>query len=181
MKQQKGLSLIELVIVLAVIAILATIGWPIYLEQSYINKRSDAVIATNSVAAALTQYATDKGNFVWNANPGAVTVDNAHNLYKPNVDVGNDATDPLKNRTCTEDRGYRWSTTNTRYESCNGYYVITVSTADASGFKITTVPTPGTDLAANDADCTQFTLDNNAVKGFDGSSDSSVKRCWGSS
>lgn len=180
MKKQKAFSLIELIVVLGVIGLLATFGWPAYLDQARANKRSDAIVATNAVAMALTQYQSDNGKFKWDASPGGATTDNAHNRYLPLVDVGNNNSDPKRNNICTQDRGFRYSTTNGRYESCRGYYVIVVTVpADGSTFSIATTPVAGSDLAVNDTNCPTFTLTNTGKKGV--GSGSSVKRCWGSS
>lgn len=180
MKNQKAFSLIELVIVLAVVGMLATFGWPAYLDQARSNKRSDAIIATNAVAMALTQYQSDNGIFKWDASPGGATTNNAHNRYLPLVSVGGNNSNAAQNNICTQDRGFRYSTANSRYESCRGDYVIVVTVANSGAtFSIATTPVAGTDLAQNDTNCPTFTLTDTGTKGV--GSGSSVKRCWGSS
>jgi len=181
MRRQCGLSLIELVIVLAVIAILATIGWPMYLEQGRINNRTDAILATNAVALALNQFESDNGSFVWNTPPGAATVAEAHNRFYPTVNVGVNNNDPTLNNTCAEQRGFRYSTENAQYESCRGYYSITVNIVAGTAYTITTT---ALGEQVKDKECDSFTLNNLGAKGIvDNSSGlvSSTKRCWGSS
>lgn len=180
MKFQKAFTLLELMIVLAIIGIITAIGWPAYIEQGLAGNRTDGIAATNAVSIALIQYESDNGDFVWDAAPGAVTVDNAHNRYLPNVAVGTGNSNPANNDTCIQNRGFRYSTDDTRYESCRGYYSISVDTGHTSGFKITTLAIGN---QVNDDDCRSFTLDNNGVKGYTattGNTNSSVKRCWGS-
>lgn len=179
MKKQKAFGLIEIIVVMAVVGLLATFGWPEYQEQSLSNKRTDAIIATNAVAIALTQYQSDNGIFAWDAAPGGVTDDNAHNRYLPLVNVGNNASNAAQNNTCTQDRGYRYSTTNARYESCRGYYVIevTLSNSDTS-FSISTTPVVGSSQA-QDTRCPAFTINELGQKGV--GAGSSVKHCWRSS
>ncbi len=180
MKKQKAFSLIEVVVVLAVLGLLATFGWPAYLDQSRANQRTDAIIATNAVAIALTQYQSDNGIFKWDATAGSATTDNAHNRFLPLVDVGSNNANAAKNNICSQDRGFRYSTTKSRYESCRGYYVIVVTvTVNGTVFLIKTTPVAGSDLAVNDTNCPEFTLNEKGTKGV--GSGSSVKRCWGSS
>ncbi len=201
MKQQTGFTLIELMIVVAIIGIIATVGWPMYTEQGRLNNRVDALVATNAVALALTQYESDNGEFHWDANPGAVTVANAHNRYLPMANVGltSGTTDDI---ICTERRGFRWVPADNRYESCKGLYSINVvigGGAAANTFVITTTAIAGRPQAAVAADpdagdppCQQFILDNNGAKDYNPSAAllaleakgtnnlHSVRKCWGS-
>ncbi len=211
MKQQSGFSLIELMIVLAIIAIIVGVGWPMYAEQSRANNRTDAIIATNAVALALTQFELDNVNgFVWDEPPGAVTAANAHNRYLPLVAVGPASDGGADDVRCTQRRGFRWVAANNRYESCRGLYSIAVAiTPDpddpARGIAFTITTTAIGDRPQRlDLECNSFTLTSNGVKGHiaiahpdrapeasdplvlqpDPTSEGenhSTRRCWGSS
>lgn len=170
--KQNGFNLIELMIVMAVIGIIAGVGWPMFLEQGRSSNRTDAIIATSAVALALTQFDSDNtGGFVWDPAPvaGDTVAVNAHARYLPMVAVG-PASDggSTNDAICTRDRGFRFSFANNQYESCRGYYSITVAIGvDATlnpTFLITTTAIPGLPQS-NDFECNQFTLTNNGVKG----------------
>jgi len=202
MNQHKGFSLLELMITMAVIGLIAGIAWPMFTEQGRVNNRTDAILATNSVSLALAQFQSDSVNgYVWDANPGAVTIANAHNRYLPNVAVGTASGTPADN-VCAQNRGFRWVPVPGRYESCRGLYSIAVVVADADGdgvgeaFTITTAAIAGRGQD-QDEECASFTLDSNGVKGHiatgtpatdqSGSSPDnsdgvfhSTRRCWSS-
>jgi len=175
-KKQNAFSLIELVIVMAVIALIASFGWPAYQEQSRINTRTDGIIAANAVAAALNRNFTDSGIYEWDdSDPSS---NPSHLRFLPLVNVGNNNSNPTQNNTCLQDRGFRWSTANSRYESCRGHYVIVVTLNSTSEYSIAVTPPAGTNQA-QDTYCPTFTLNQLGVKGV--GAGSSVKRCWGSS
>lgn len=170
-KQQTGFNLIELMVVMAIIGLLASMGWKMFTEQGRTNNRTDAILATNAVSLALTQFQSDNTlGFVWSVPPGAVTAPNAHNRYLPLVVVGPASDGSTFDNTCSQQRGFRWAVANARYESCRGFYFITVIPVDADGngvneaFTITTTAIVGRPQE-NDFECNSFTLNNNGVKG----------------
>lgn len=63
MKTQKGLTLIELVIAMAIVGILTTIAWPYYDRISQKQYRSEAVIALTEQANTQESFKNDTGNF----------------------------------------------------------------------------------------------------------------------
>lgn len=66
--RQKGFTLIELMIVVMVIAILAAIAVPSYLEQSRKGRRADAVRAVGDLQLALERWRAENPSY---ANCGA--------------------------------------------------------------------------------------------------------------
>lgn len=207
MKKHAGFNLVELLVAMAIIAIIAGVGWPLFVQQGQTNNRTEAIIATNAVALALTQFESDTGSFTWTTPPGAAADPNAHNRYMPLVAVGA-ASGTIADNICMQDRGFRWVAVNGRYESCRGNYFITVDigapgAGDGTGtsFIVTTTPIPGTpqaidpgdptNLDVGDHECQQFILDNNATKDYNPSAYllgkeakgveilHSAKRCWG--
>jgi len=191
---------------MAIIGLITGVAWPLFIEQGRVNNRTDAILATNAVALALTKYESDNGNFKWDGppgGPGAVTVPNAHNRYLPLVPVGL-ASGTIADNICTENRGFRWVPGNARYESCRGNYSINVVinpplNPDGSGasYTITTTAIAGlaqdrvpADEDQRDSECLSFILDNNGTKDYTPSAYlltkhvkgagnlHSVKRCW---
>ena len=63
MKKQHGFTLIELMIVVAVIAILAAVAWPSYQNQIRATNRSDAQGALLGLAQAMERHFTENGSY----------------------------------------------------------------------------------------------------------------------
>lgn len=70
---QRGFSLIELMIVVAVIGILAAIAYPSYQENVRATRRADAQGALMAFAAAMERYRTENGTYEKAATGGANT------------------------------------------------------------------------------------------------------------
>ncbi len=64
MKTEKGFTLIELMVVVAILAIIVTIGYPLYIEQSYKARRADAKVAIVDAAAVLERCRTNTNTYV---------------------------------------------------------------------------------------------------------------------
>ena len=62
MKNQKGFTLIELMIVVAIIAILAAIALPAYSDYTKKAKVSEVILAASAVRTAVSEYAAGNGN-----------------------------------------------------------------------------------------------------------------------
>ncbi len=60
---QNGLTLIELMVVLAVMGIIATVAYPIYTDQVQKARRADAKVALESVAQAQERFYTINGEY----------------------------------------------------------------------------------------------------------------------
>lgn len=68
-----GFALIELMIVVAIIGILASIAYPSYLEQVRKSRRADATGALMGLAGAMERYYTENGNYLKAAKEEADT------------------------------------------------------------------------------------------------------------
>lgn len=71
-KDIKGFTLIELMIVVAILGVIAGIAYPSYLKQVQKSNRSDAKVALNDVAQRLQRCFTAHGNY--NTDAGVCTV-----------------------------------------------------------------------------------------------------------
>ncbi|NRB38253.1 MAG: prepilin-type N-terminal cleavage/methylation domain-containing protein [Pseudomonadales bacterium] len=78
MQKNSGFTLIELMIVVAIIAILAALALPSYNAQITKTRRTDAMAALTSFANAMERHATDNGSYL-----GAGTV--AGNTGAPTI------------------------------------------------------------------------------------------------
>ncbi|MDX3932904.1 MAG: pilin [Stenotrophomonas sp.] len=76
MKNQKGFTLIELMIVVAIIAILAAIALPAYSDYTKKAKVSEVILAASAVRTAVSEYAAGNGELPPNTwTPEAQTSD----------------------------------------------------------------------------------------------------------
>ncbi|AWH54501.1 prepilin-type cleavage/methylation domain-containing protein [Stenotrophomonas sp. ESTM1D_MKCIP4_1] len=62
MKNQKGFTLIELMIVIAIIAILAAIALPAYSDYTKKAKVAEVILAASSARTAVSEYAAGNGS-----------------------------------------------------------------------------------------------------------------------
>ena len=69
--QQRGFTLIELMIVVAIIGIIAAIAYPSYQEQVKSTRRADAQGALMSFANAMERYYTQNGEYLGAAGDGS--------------------------------------------------------------------------------------------------------------
>lgn len=63
MKQDKGFTLIELMITVAIVAILATVAYPAYQEQVRSTRRADCTGTLMNLAGAMERYYTTNNNY----------------------------------------------------------------------------------------------------------------------
>lgn len=64
MQKQRGMTLIELMIVLVVIAVLAGIAYPSYLNQVQKSRRADGISALNDAAMIMERCRSDNASYV---------------------------------------------------------------------------------------------------------------------
>ena len=64
--RQKGLTLVELMVVVAVMAVLAAIAYPLYTNQTQKARRADARIALEAIAMAQERFFTINGRYTAN-------------------------------------------------------------------------------------------------------------------
>ena len=64
--RQAGLTLVELMVVVAVMAVLASIAYPLYTDQVQKTRRADAKIALQNVALAQERFYTINGQYAGN-------------------------------------------------------------------------------------------------------------------
>lgn len=86
---QKGFTLIELMIVVAIIGILAAIALPAYQDYTARAQMSEALILADGQKGAVTEYYADKGVFPGsNASAGIAAAGDISGKYVAQVAVG---------------------------------------------------------------------------------------------
>ncbi len=122
--REYGMTLVELLVVVAMVAILSLIAYPNYSDYLQRARRMDAKTALQHIATM--QERSFVTNFSYTSNVAQLGF--------------------LSNE--TED----------------GFYVISVPTANIQGFQAIAVPAPGSPQA-KDSDCQQFTIDHQGARG----------------
>ncbi|HAI46742.1 Fimbrial protein precursor [compost metagenome] len=91
MKKQQGFTLIELMIVVAIIAILAAIALPAYQDYVARSQVSEAMTLSSGAKTAVTEYYADKGEFpADNAAAGLADAASISGKYVLSVGVDED-------------------------------------------------------------------------------------------
>lgn len=87
---QQGFTLIELMIVVAIIGILAAVALPAYQDYTARSQVSEALSLSSGAKGAVTEYWTNKGTFpASNASAGLSAAASITGKYVNNVTVGN--------------------------------------------------------------------------------------------
>src|SRR3569833_925019 len=88
MKNMKGLTLIELMIVVAIIAILAAIALPAYQDYTIRAQVSEGAVLADGAKTAVAEYYTNKGTFPSsNARAGLAAATSISGKYVSQVAV----------------------------------------------------------------------------------------------
>lgn len=86
---QKGFTLIELMIVVAIIAILAAIAIPAYQNYLIRSQVSEGAVLTDGAKTAIAEFYSNTGKFPQaNASAGLATATSITGKYVSNVNVG---------------------------------------------------------------------------------------------
>ena len=88
-KMQKGFTLIELMIVVAIIAILAAIALPAYQDYVIRSQVSEGSVLADGAKTAFTEYYSNRGTFpATNASAGLANATSITGSYVSQVDAG---------------------------------------------------------------------------------------------
>ena len=151
--RQKGFSLIELMIVVAIMGILSAIAIPSYVEQVRKGKRADAKVELLRIAQMQESYFVQNMSYAKDLTTGA-----------GGLGMGSSVK--------SEQNEYRITMTKLP-GSCNG-----TGGSSCSGFTLIATPETG-GSQSHDTECTRFTLSNTGAKGTSlGATAAAIKKCW---
>jgi type IV pilus assembly protein PilE len=152
MKNGKGFTLIEIMIVVAILGILASLAYPSYVEQVQESRRTDARTALFNIAQQQEEFFIQRFNYASNfqalyaAGAAIADVPSPENYYTVSIDACGDG-DPDGDA-----------------DTCQTYTLEAEAVAGTSQF--------------NDKDCRKFIIDNLGVKTAEDSDGVAAADCW---
>lgn len=153
LKPQQGFTLIELMVVVAVIAILSTIAIPAYEQSVTKARRADAKVALMKLAQLQEAYFS-------NNNKYAVT---------------------LTELLASSSEGFS-GVNGTTAQSPQNYYTLTLTPGTVATRSFTLTAAPSGDMATREGkmsvSCKGLTLDSTGQRGISGGGTGSVQDCW---
>lgn len=127
-RNARGFTLIELMVVVAIVGILTSVAYPSFMSQVRKSRRADAVAVTSGV-----QQAQER----WRAN---------NPLYSSDVSSSITGLKLIASTTVTSS-----------YNTTSGYYTVVISSPTATGYVATATAVSGTSQAS-DTGCTALTV-----------------------
>lgn len=149
-KHLPGFTLIELMIVVAIVGILAAIAYPSYQDSVRKSRRADAKAVLQQAAQWMERFYTENNRY--DQNTTATAVAGTAGLFATTS-----------------------SLTQAPIEGTTKYYNITVATPDANSFTLSAAPIAGGAMASDP--CGTFALTQTGAKSVTGSL--SADQCWG--
>lgn len=145
----KGFTLIELMIVVAIIGILSAIAYPNYTRYVQESKRTDAAVAIMTAAQAQEKYFSQNLRYAYSQSELGIGATSENDLY--NITVSGVESDG--STACTS--------TST---SCTSYTITATAKSGTSQY--------------HDTDCRKMTYTNIGVKGGKDADGNSSSACW---
>ena len=150
---KSGFTLIEVIVVVAIVGILAAVAWPAYQAQSMKNRRSEAIDDLGRIQVFMRRCYADNGGYECCDNS---TMDAFKAANPPPIP-------PARNYTLT----FTPANVNAALPACK----------TAQGYTVTAVPTGG-GLQAGDS-CTSFQIDHLGNRTALDAGAAAKPSCWG--
>lgn len=148
MNAQKGFTLIELMIVIAIIGILAAIALPAYQDYIARTQMTEAINLAGGQKSAVTEFHADKGRFpTTNAEAGIAAATDIKGKYVAQVAIGNNGaiTATMKSTDVSNDiKGKAVTLTPTTQTATSGSYIWTCTSTASDKFLPATCRAPAT-------------------------------------
>lgn len=149
-QDRRGFTLLELMIVLVVVGILATIAYPSFIEQIRKSRRADAITELNQVVQAQERYRANNSNY------GTRFIVTGGRF----AGVG-----------AAADTGAA-----TTYTGTSGYYAMTLPASSATGYTVTATAAGS---QAGDAKCTSLTVQlQGGNLSYTSTGSATANQCW---